>query len=50
MTGQAEGIIVIELFDTEELATAFRDGYVTNHGRHDRTYNVTKFRIWDGKE
>jgi len=43
--GLPEGITVIELFTTEDLATAFRDGYATNHGGQ---YGVTKFRIWDG--
>ena len=43
--GTTEGITVIELFATEDLATAFRDGYATNN---DGQYRVTKFRIWDG--
>lgn len=46
MTGQAEGITIIELFDTADLATAFRDGYATK--RPTRMYNVTKFTVWDG--
>jgi hypothetical protein len=45
-TGYAEGITVIELFATKDLAIAFRDGYATN--RFDRIYSVTKFVIWDG--
>jgi len=44
--GQDEGITVIELFDTEDLATAFRDGYAAK--RPTRMYRVTKFRVWDG--
>jgi hypothetical protein len=45
-TGQKEGITIIELFDTAELATAFRDGYATQ--RPTRMYSVTKFAVWDG--
>jgi len=41
--GTDEGISVIELFDTEDAATAFRDGYSTR--RTDRRYGVTKFKV-----
>lgn len=43
--GSDEGVSVIELFDTEDAAIAFRDGYTTN--RTDRRYGVTKFKVWN---
>jgi hypothetical protein len=43
--GATEGITVIELFATEDLATAYRDGRATRTGRD---YGVTRFNIWDG--
>jgi len=39
-----EGILILELFATEDCAIAFRDGYATKHT--DRRYNVTKFKVW----
>lgn len=47
-TGNAEGITVIELFATEALAIAFRDGYKTRRRSPDWLYGVTKFKVWDG--
>jgi hypothetical protein len=42
--GADEGISVIELFDSEDAATAFRDGYQIPNA--DRRYGVTKFKVW----
>lgn len=46
--GADEGITVIELFTTEDLATAFRDGYVVRLGDPNVIYGVTRFTVWDG--
>jgi len=42
--GADEGISIIELFATKDLATAFRNEYDIHRPGQ---YGVTKFKVWD---